>query len=67
MAAIDTDRIAGDMPDLYREENLALLRRALAIAARQAAGGDQAAARARVICWIADANDELKSGARGKR
>lgn len=67
MTAVDTDRIAGDMPDPYREENLALLRRALMQAAMEAAGGDRRAARMRVICWIADAGDELIREAKGKQ
>lgn len=48
------------MPDPYREENLALLRRALMIGALEAAGGDRQAARVSVICWIAAASDELE-------
>jgi hypothetical protein len=44
--------------------NRELLRRALSIAALEAAKGDEAGAVCRVICWISDADEQIRRGAK---
>jgi hypothetical protein len=65
MEAVDTDRVGGTFADPFREQNCALLRRALALAARDVGQGDCDRGLARLICWIICADEELKAERKG--